>query len=1025
MDNMERAGAGSRWKTFLGLQSMSRTTLVIVLLLLLLAGATRFFDLGMRVMSHDESEHAYFSWLLAQGDGYMHTPITHGPLQFHLVALSYMLFGDNDFTARIPAAVAGVLAIALLLPFRRWLGSKGMLIAMGLMIVSPYMLFYTRYARNEALILPVALLSFLGLFRYMETRKPGWLYLFAAALCAHYLLKETAFIYSLQLAVFLGLWLIVRFLRETWPERRMAALFAAGLASMLIGAGLFMMFFMHARSAGQAIGASAEILLCLLITFAGLLVLLFPLIRTFGSRLRSDFPSLDLLMVCITLTLPQLAALPALLLGWDPLDYQDLQGMLHTAMVLIVLFTLTMLIGMGWNWKLWRVVGLIFLIPYALFYSTFLTNISGFASGIVGSFGYWLVQQDVQRGGQPWFYYLVLQIPLYEYLAAFGSVLAAMLGLKALFNRSSSIIPASVEKTAKTFPASLFLGFWALASLLLFSYAGERMPWLTVHIALPMILLSGWAFDRIFQTPITRSFGKDALRWSFVVILGLGFLLTARTALIAAFQNQNYANEFLVYAHGEQGIADVMQSVEQLSLTSKGDLSLEIGFDTSDGRGDSGVAWPFTWYLRNYPNAFEFGPELHRSLAETPVLIVSNNNYERLDPLLTGSHQRSDHLRMVWPIQDYHDLSWERVLSILDSPAHQKALWQIWLNRDYQPYAQLMGREINLANWAPSDPMRLYVRNDLAAEILGIQVPQTLALPQDPFAGKYQALHADKVIDNVDWLEAPRAVAAASDGSVYVTDTSLNQVLHLSPQGDLLRKWGGSSGNLPADPPSGKFDQPWGLSITSHGEVVVADTWNHRIQVFSAEGTFLRMWGTFGGGDRLTNLYGPRGVAVDSADRIFVADTGNKRIVVYDAQGNPLAEIGAGGILDEPVGLALDPEGHLYVADTWNQRIVVFHERAPLDFQIAETWPLVAWYGQTLNNKPALAFGMGQTLCTSDPDGYRILCFDQHGLPRIAWGGFGTDPSQVNLPTGLAFDDNDALWVADTGNGRLLKFLVP
>ena len=86
-------------------------------------------------MSHDEVNHVVPSYDLYQGRGYRHDPVTHGPFQFHIVALSYFLFGDNDFSSRIPAATFSVAAIAFVLfAFRRYLGRSGALIA-GLLVL--------------------------------------------------------------------------------------------------------------------------------------------------------------------------------------------------------------------------------------------------------------------------------------------------------------------------------------------------------------------------------------------------------------------------------------------------------------------------------------------------------------------------------------------------------------------------------------------------------------------------------------------------------------------------------------------------------------------------------------------------------------------------------------------------------------------------------------------------------------------------------------------------------------------------
>ncbi len=54
----------------------------LFILIILLAILTRFYDLESRVMSHDENTHVYYSWRLFKGEGFMHDPLMHGPLQF-------------------------------------------------------------------------------------------------------------------------------------------------------------------------------------------------------------------------------------------------------------------------------------------------------------------------------------------------------------------------------------------------------------------------------------------------------------------------------------------------------------------------------------------------------------------------------------------------------------------------------------------------------------------------------------------------------------------------------------------------------------------------------------------------------------------------------------------------------------------------------------------------------------------------------------------------------------------------------
>src|SRR6266496_1873053 len=208
--------------------------------ILLLAIVTRFYNLQARVMSHDESLHTYFSWLLYRGQGYQHTPMMHGPWQFHWIALSYFLFGVSDFTARIPAATFSIATICLVWYWRRYLGRTGALIAGLLMVISPFMLFYGRYVREDVYTGVSGLLMLYSILRYLEGGSSKYLYVLTAALVIHFTDKETSFIYALQAFIFLAIYFLVQITRKPWEGNQglfRTLIIALVVASLLLGTG--------------------------------------------------------------------------------------------------------------------------------------------------------------------------------------------------------------------------------------------------------------------------------------------------------------------------------------------------------------------------------------------------------------------------------------------------------------------------------------------------------------------------------------------------------------------------------------------------------------------------------------------------------------------------------------------------------------------------------------------------------------------------------------------------------------------
>ena len=117
--------------------------------ILVLALFSRFHMLDDRVMSHDESLHTRFAYNLYNEGNFQHTPLMHGPVLFHATAFSFYLFGDGDFSGRIYTALLGVLMVMFPLLWRRWLGRWGALLASLMILISPLLLYYSRYIRHD------------------------------------------------------------------------------------------------------------------------------------------------------------------------------------------------------------------------------------------------------------------------------------------------------------------------------------------------------------------------------------------------------------------------------------------------------------------------------------------------------------------------------------------------------------------------------------------------------------------------------------------------------------------------------------------------------------------------------------------------------------------------------------------------------------------------------------------------------------------------------------------------------------
>ena len=707
------------WRALLGhAPPLARWELAAYGGLLVIAAAMRLWDLGARAMHHDESLHALYSYNLANGAGYQHNPMMHGPFQFESNAAIFLALGDSDYTARLGVALMGTLLVALPLLFRGRLGRPGALIVAAGLAVSPAMLYFSRFARNDIYMAVWSLGLVIAMWRYLDEGRSRYLYASAALLALALSTKETTFI----LVAILGSYLVLEIVARRWPSMRPATE-------------------LRGLSPPGAVRAA----------FNGLRSgLRRPLFE--GAERHGAF-----LILLITLTLAQWSAFVSYLqntplLSWSNLVFAQPIGSAHIGApegggVVVAFLIVAGLIGLSiywgakWRWPVWWRCAAIFWVIWVLMYSTFFTNPVGIGSGIWQSLGYWVIQQDVARGNQPWYYYFIIT-SVYEFLPLVFGFLATIFYIR----RGDSF--------------GVFLVYWAMMTFLAYTIASEKMPWLLVNITLPIVVLAGRFLGEVVERTDWRRVVSHggllavpgvpvfiSLLWfaaiyepgvsgdslwiapflvSALVLAGLGVylarlvgprsfggvaavslavmlaVLSVRAGAIAAYENGDTPVEMLVYTQTTPDIVELMDRIEEAGVsTGRGD-SIPVRVDQT-----SGFTWPWAWYLRGRPSV-DFGVYDSSPLKQAPdssVILVHLNNKASTDKALQGDYTAGERFRHRWwfPEYAYRDLTvGEFLSSFVDRDSRRRAMLY-FLNRE------------GIRDRLDSEDAFIYFSNDVAA----------------------------------------------------------------------------------------------------------------------------------------------------------------------------------------------------------------------------------------------------------------------------------------------------------------------
>ena len=515
----------------------------LYVLLIALAAITRFWDLGSRTLHHDESLHAYYSWLFTTGQGYIHDPLMHGPFLFHANAFVYLLFGASDATSRFVPALFGTVLVGLpfLLRGPRHLGRWGALAAAGLLLVSPAILYQSRYIRHDIYTVVGALVLFIAIVRYLERPERRWLVTAGASL--GFLLTNHEIVFGIA-AIFFGvLWgaLLWGRLRKLVPLHLMVGGAAALLYAVKpgpLGRALpeipwdrggedaprptrenQLAFYQELLTHPLAIALA---LLAVAALTAGLLV-----VSGRGSAANGGSPIFGCAALAVAVAAFWVATIVVVdetgrtsIGAWQPLAGAGRWRFLAAGALLaaglvagsVGLARVRKAVGGGAAWltgifggarpgsveaallatgrhPAWVVSALAAGgVIFAVLYTSLFTNPEGLFTATVatdGTLPYWLGQHGYRRGNQPWFYYLLL-LPQYEFFAVlFGGAATVAVGIsttRALVRRGA---------VGPRFFFRLFLAVWFVGIFAALSWAGEKMPWLIIHIALPATLLAG------------------------------------------------------------------------------------------------------------------------------------------------------------------------------------------------------------------------------------------------------------------------------------------------------------------------------------------------------------------------------------------------------------------------------------------------------------------------------------------------------------------------------------------------------
>ncbi|MGC4190089.1 MAG: SMP-30/gluconolactonase/LRE family protein [Thermomicrobiales bacterium] len=492
---------------------------------------------------------------------------------------------------------------------------------------------------------------------------------------------------------------------------------------------------------------------------------------------------------------------------------------------------------------------------------------------------------------------------------------------------------------------------------------------------------------------------RHAVGWSALLVVFVLFgLYTIGSGTSLAYNRANSGLEPAAPDTATTGLRSFVGQTLRLSrdmglttpsaIDNTGSYSLKIAVDPS-------IEYPYMWYFRDFYQ----------------LKVVSPAGWSGSDMVIAPSSEGMDEAGFVVQTRN----------AVNRVPASYESM----------NFGTIVSHVVNPGKWYQG--IRFLLFRDIATDPVPVQhsIGYTfrLANQMNPNLGPFNLTDDVGAGSGLGQLNDPTGIALSPDGqTIYVVDSGNLRLQRYGIDGKFIGAWDSSSDQ--AGQFATAFGQgPQGATVDENGLIYVADTWNHRVVIFDPQGAMVRELGQRGvQADTMDSpdpnvdtgrFYGPRGIAVSNGE-IYITDTGNERVQVFAADGTFLRTFGGtgseAGKLREPTGIAIGPDGNVYVADSANARISVFSKSG--DF--VRMMPVASWQNESqLVNY--LAFGPNGLLYATNPSAASFSVIDPNTGAVLYDGNGGQELSQ---PVGITVASNGTIYLTDAGTSRVVWFTL-